>query len=106
MSGVALHVWWSVGCVRVTVSSYVASATSVARRRRLCGECKFQPVKGEAKTWQAEGYDVARAALDAFARAAAGGPAYPIPADQMIHCVAATEAIIRSAASRKPEKVL
>ena len=35
--------------------------------------------------------------LEAFAKAAAGGPAYPIPFDQMIHGVAVTEAIIRSA---------
>ena len=41
----------------------------------------------------------------AFARAAQGGPAYPIPTDEMIHGVAVTEAIVRSAASEKVEKV-
>ena len=72
---------------------------------RLFGTCKFQPLKGEAKVWQAASLDVTRAALEAFARAASGGPAYPIPADQIVAGVAATEAIIRSAASGKVEKV-
>lgn len=101
-----LQVYGSEGWVLVNGMTHVAGAPSEERRSRLFGECRFQPVKGEAKTWQAEAYDVACAALDAFAKAATGGPAYPIPADQIIHCVAATEAIIRSAASRKPEKVL
>jgi hypothetical protein len=49
--------------------------------------------------------DISRVALEAFAKAAAGGPAYPIPLDQVIHGVAATEAIIRSAGSGKVEPV-
>ena len=49
---------------------------------------------------------MSRAALEAFAKAAEGGPAYPIPYDQMIHGVAVTEAIVRAAASEKVEKVL
>ena len=72
---------------------------------RLFGACKFQPVKGEAKVWQAETLDVSRAAIEAFAKAAAGGDAYPIPFDQVIDGGAATEAIVRSAASGKVEKV-
>ena len=44
--------------------------------------------------------------MDAFAKAAEGGPAYPIPYDQMIHGVAVTEAIVRAAAAEKVEKVL
>jgi hypothetical protein len=63
-------------------------------------------VKGEAKIWQAESLDVSHAALDAFAKAAAGGPAFPIPYDQMIHGVAVTEAIVRSAGSGKVEQVM
>ena len=62
-------------------------------------------MKGEAKTWQAETLDISRAALEAFAKAAEGGPAFPIPYDQMIHGVAVTEAIIRSAASGVVEHV-
>jgi hypothetical protein len=49
--------------------------------------------------------DISRAALETFAKAAAGGPAYPIPYDQMIHGVAVTEAIVRSAGSGKVEIV-
>jgi hypothetical protein len=72
---------------------------------RLFGTCKFQPVKGEAKVWQAATLDISRVALEAFAKAAAGGTAYPIPFDQVIQGVAATEAIVRSAASGEVEKV-
>ena len=72
---------------------------------RLFGSCKFQPVKGEAQTWQAAVLDVARAALEAFARATEHGPAYPIPLDQMIHGAAVTEAIVRSASAGTVERV-
>ena len=75
------------------------------RRTRLFGACKFQPVKGEAEVWEAERYDVTRAALEAFAVAAGGGPAYPIPVEQMIHGAAVTEAIVRSAGSGAVEHV-
>jgi hypothetical protein len=55
--------------------------------------------------WEAARLDVTRAALEAFARAASGGPAFPIPVDEMIHGVAVTEAIVRSAASGAVERV-
>jgi predicted dehydrogenase len=45
------------------------------------------------------------AELGAFAAAIGGGPPYPIPADQILHGVAAFEAIVRSAATRQPVKV-
>jgi hypothetical protein len=62
-------------------------------------------VKGEAEVWEAERYDVGRAALEAFAAAASGGPDYPIPVDQMIHGAAVTEAIVQSASSGVVERV-
>jgi predicted dehydrogenase len=62
-------------------------------------------VKGEAKVWEAASLDVTRAALEALATAAAGGEPYPVTLEQAIHGVAATEAIIRSAASGKVEQV-
>jgi hypothetical protein len=37
--------------------------------------------------------------------AAQGGPAYPIPLDEMVHGVAVTEAVVRSAATGKVETV-
>ena len=100
-----LQVYGSEGWVRINGMSHVAGASSEERRSRLFGDCTFQPVKGAAETWQAEAYDVARAALEAFAQAAQRGPAYPIPVEQMIHGAAVTEAIVTSAASGKTEKV-
>ena len=53
-------------------------------------------------------YPPARAVLanlEAFAEAATGGAAYPVPQEQMIANVSALEAIFRSAASGQLEKV-
>ena len=103
--GFSFQVFGSKGWLRLEGVTHVAGASSEERRTRLFGTCKFQPVKGEAKTWLAATMDVARAALDAFANAASGGPSYPIPDDQMIHGVAVTDAIVRSAGSGKVESV-
>ena len=103
--GFSFQVFGSKGWLRLEGVTHVAGASSDERRTRLFGTCKFQPVKGEAKTWQAATMDISRAALEAFAKAAAGGPVFPIPYDQMIHGVAVTEAIVRSADSGKVEKV-
>ena len=104
--GFSFQVFGSKGGLRLEGVTHVAGASSDERRTRLFGTCKFQPVKGEAKTWQAASLDISRAALEAFAKAAAGGPAFPIPYDQMIHGVAVTEAIVRSASSGKVEQVM
>jgi predicted dehydrogenase len=45
------------------------------------------------------------AELEAFAAAIGGGPPYPIPHDQILHGVAAFEAITESAAAHRPVKV-
>jgi len=103
--GFSFQVFGSKGWLRLEGVTHVAGASSDERRTRLFGTCKFQPVKGEAKTWQAATMDISRAALEAFAKAAAGGPVFPIPYDQMIHGVAVTEAIVRSAGSGEVEKV-
>jgi predicted dehydrogenase len=103
--GFSFQVFGSKGWLRLEGVTHVAGASSEERRTRLFGSCKFQPVKGEAKTWQAASLDISRAALEAFAKAAEGGRAYPIPYDQMIHGVAVTEAIIRSAGSNAVERV-
>ena len=103
--GFSFQVFGSKGWLRLEGVTHVAGASSEERRTRLFGTCKFQPVKGEAKTWQAQTMDISRAALEAFAKAAEGGPAFPIPYDQMIHGVAVTEAIVRSAASERVEHV-
>jgi predicted dehydrogenase len=103
--GFSFQVFGSKGWLRLEGVTHVAGASSDERRTRLFGACKFQPIKGEAKTWQAATMDISRAALEVFAKGAEGGPAFPIPYDQMIHGVAVTEAIVRSAASEKVEYV-
>jgi hypothetical protein len=85
--------------------THVAGAPSEERRTTLFGHCKFQPAKGPAQTWEAAKLDVTRASLEAFAAAAEGGPAYPIPLSEMVHGAAVTEAVVRSAESKQVEKV-
>jgi predicted dehydrogenase len=103
--GFSFQVFGSKGWVRLEGMTHVSGAASDERRTRLFGTCRFQPAKGEAQVWEAARLDVTRAALDAFAQAASGGAAFPIPTDQMIHGVAVTEAIERSATSGTVEKV-
>jgi len=103
--GFSFQVFGSKGWVRLEGMTHVAGASSEERRTRLFGTCKFQPAKGEAEVWQAATHDVGRASLEAFARAAEGGPAYLIPLEQMVHGAAVTEAIVHSASSGIVEKV-
>jgi predicted dehydrogenase len=103
--GFSFQVFGSKGSVRLEGMTHVAGAPSEERRTRLFGTCKFQPAKGDAETWQAAKLDVGRACLDAFGKAASGGPAFPIPIEEMIHGAAVTEAIVKSAASGAVEKV-
>ncbi len=103
--GFSFQVFGSAGWVRLEGMTHVAGASSEERRTRLFGACKFQPAKGPAETWEAERYDVTRAALEAFANAAEGGPAYPITLEEMVHGAAVTEAIVRSAETGNVEEV-
>jgi predicted dehydrogenase len=57
------------------------------------------------ETIENRGFNALKTELEAFAAAIEGGPAYPIPPDQILHGVAAFEAIIRSAAERRAVKV-
>jgi len=97
--GFSFQVFGSKGSVRLEGMTHVAGASSEERRTRLFGRCVFQPIKGDAVVWEAARRDVTRACLDAFGQAAAGGPAFPIPLDQMVHGAAVTEAVVQSAAS-------
>ena len=103
--GFSFTVYGSKGSVRLEGMTHVAGASSEERRTRLFGTCKFQPIKGPAEVWEAERLDVTRASLEAFADAVSGGPAYPIPVEQMVHGAAVTEAVVRSAQSGRVEKV-
>ena len=104
--GFSFQVFGSKGWVRLEGMTHVAGASSEERRTRLFGTCKFQPTKGAPEVWQAEAFDVTRTALESFAEASDGGSEFPIPEDQMIHGAAVTEAVVRSSASGKGEKVI
>jgi predicted dehydrogenase len=103
--GFSFQVFGSKGSVRLEGMTHVAGASSEERRTRLFGTCKFQPIKGEAVVWEAARLDVTRACLEAFGQAAAGGPAFPIPLDQMVHGAAVTEAVVRSATTGRIEQI-
>ena len=103
--GFSFQVFGSLGWVRLEGVTHVAGVSSEERRTRLFGTCRFQPQRGDAVAWQAEAYDVARAALDAFGRAAEGGDPYPITIEEMIHGAAVTEAIVKSSASECVRRV-
>lgn len=99
------QIYGSKGWVQLNGVPHVAGASSEERRSRLFGDCVFQPLQGAAESWRAEAYDMSRASLEAFAKAAQGGPAYPVPINEVLHGVSVTEAIIKSAGSESKETV-
>jgi predicted dehydrogenase len=103
--GFNFQVYGSKGFVKLEGMTHIAGAPSEERRFKLFGNCTFKPIKGPAETWPAASFDVARAALDAFAVSAQGGDPFMIPTSEVVHCAAVTEAIIKSADSGQPEKV-
>jgi predicted dehydrogenase len=103
--GFSFQVFGSKGFVRLEGMTHVVGASSEKRRTQLFGTCKFQPIKGEPEIWEGEPFDTVRAVLEAFGTAAAGGSPFPITLDEMIHGVAVTEAVIRSAGSGKVERL-
>jgi predicted dehydrogenase len=103
--GFSIQVFGSKGWLRLEGVTHVAGASSEERRTRLFGACKFQPIKGPLEVWEAEKLDIIRVCFESFARAAEGGPPFAITPDQIVHCASASEAIIRSAASGKVEKI-
>lgn len=104
--GFSFQVFGSKGSLRLEGMTHVAGASSEERRTRLFSTAKWQPIKGPAETWEAARLDVTRACLEAFATAASGGPPFLIPTSEMIHGAAVTEAVVRSAASGKVERVV
>jgi len=103
--GFNFQIYGSKGFVKLEGMTHVAGAPSEERRFKLFGNCTYKPIKGPAETWDAASFDVARAALDSFARAAEGGEPYIISNQETIHCAAVTEAIVKSADSGQSEKV-
>lgn len=103
--GFNFQIYGSKGFVKLEGMTHIAGAPSEERRFKLFGDCTFKPVKGPAEKWQAESFDVARAALEAFATEASGGEPYLISNAESVHCAAVTEAIVKSAGSGQAEKV-
>src|SRR5688572_18878390 len=103
--GFSFQVFGSKGSLRLEGMTHVAGASSEERRTRLFSTAKWQPIKGPAETWEAARLDVTRACLEAFGTAAAGGPPFLIPTSEMIHGAAVTEAVVKSAASGKTERI-
>jgi predicted dehydrogenase len=103
--GFSFQVFGSAGWVRLEGKPHVVGASSEERRMELCGRCTAQPVKGELRVWQAERFDVTRAALEAFTAAVQGDDPYPITREEMIHGAAVTEAVVHAAASGAVETV-
>jgi predicted dehydrogenase len=104
--GFSFQVFGSKGSLRLEGMTHVAGASSEERRTRLFSTAKWQPIKGPAETWEAARLDVTRACLEAFAIAAAGGPPFLIPTRDMVHGAAVTEAVVKSAASGRTERVV
>ena len=103
--GFSFQVFGSKGWVRLEGMTHVVGASSEERRTRLFGTCKFQPVKGETKVWQAAPFDIPAAPPSKRSPRRPPADRLSRSRDEMIHGVAVTEAIIASAASAKIEHV-
>ena len=103
--GFSFQVFGSKGSLRLEGMTHVAGASSEERRTRLFSTVKWQPIKGPAKTWEAARLDVTRACLEAFATAASGGTPFLIPTSEMVHGASVTEAVVKSAASGRVERI-
>jgi predicted dehydrogenase len=104
--GFSFQVFGSKGYVRLEGMTHIAGAPSEERRKKCFGTCIYKPVKGDAEVWQADEVDIVRAVLDAFGQSVTNGTPYFIPIEEMIHGVAVTETVVKSAASHQVEKIL
>jgi predicted dehydrogenase len=91
------NVYGSKAAAFLSGMTHVGGQSSHQRRAGLFSSYVIQPVMGPAEEHDVEGADLNRAELEAFARAAVGGAPYPIPPWEMVHVVAATEAVVESA---------
>ena len=76
------------------VQTFASSAPVTTARRAEASATAFWPP-----------HPAVRDNLEAFARAAAGGPAYPVTPEEMLANARTFEAIVRSAASGRIERV-
>ena len=108
----------SMVCSLVTTVSYrlaVFGTKGCAELRTPNLDFHFTPIPSERPTGRQvavppqvteyPGFNGLLAEMEAFADAITGGPAYPIPPQQILHAVAVFEAIVTSAAKRQPVKV-
>jgi predicted dehydrogenase len=99
------QVYGSRGWAQLLGTTHAAGQSAEERRTGIFGSYIVQPIKGEPRHIDVPRFDSVAAELEAFATACSGGPAFPISHEEMIHGAAAAEAIIKSAASGRPEKV-
>lgn len=99
------NVYGSAASAHLTGMTHIAGQSSHQRRSGLFGSYIIQPVKGDAQEIAVAEVDLNRAELEAFGHAVQGAAAYPITIDEMIHVVAATDAIVHSAATGMPVSV-
>ncbi|MGD2167362.1 MAG: Gfo/Idh/MocA family oxidoreductase [Gammaproteobacteria bacterium] len=99
------EVFGSKGRAELLGTTHAAGQTSEQRRLGVFGSYLIQPVKGEPQHIEVPLFDSVAAELEAFAAACSGGPAFPISDAEMINGAATAEAIVRSAASGRPETV-
>ena len=82
-----------------------SSGTDAALELNGHEKLSFTPREGEAWVKDFPKTDIEYAELAAFAAAATGGPAYPLPVEEAIHGVAVFEAMIGAAASGSTYRV-
>ena len=95
-----LAVFGTKGCAELRTPNLDFHFTPIPAERPVGRQVGMPP-----QVTEYTGFNGLLAELEAFADAITGGPAYPIPPDQVLHAVAVFEAIIESAASRQPVKV-
>ncbi len=93
-----LAVYGTAGCAEVLKPTLETFRFVPTPQARMSG----QPTVIEPEVIETKGFDPVRAELEAFARAASGGAAYPNTPEQIRDVVAAFEAIVQSAAARRP----
>ena len=92
------------------ITGYLGTLTATRRcwRIQVFGTVAWAEMRGprsldvstvdeQVETRQYEIHDVERAELEAFARAAGGGPDYPLTPDEAVHGIAVMDAVIASA---------
>lgn len=97
-----LAVYGTAGCAEVLKPTLETFRFVPTPQARMSG----QPTVTEPEVIETTGFDAVRAELEAFARAAGGGAAYPNTPEQIRDVVAAFEAIVQSAAAHRPITVM